>query len=185
MWVSGRWVSTQRSSEKIWEEVEVKGDFVGGSNRLYSSGGDWGWAPNDVFGRWVTKSGSGGACWEDGGDGQRDVLGFFEKRDFFDEPVEIRSVGGDVGEKIQRTMLNFVELTVGNSKEGTEEETCRWSRDVVVKERRSRGENVLTWVERVLNSLSGCVDVGLVFKSDIGPAWGSGDGGGGGAAGQV
>jgi len=41
-------------------------------------------------------------------------------------------VGSDVGKKVQRTMLNFVELTAGNSEEGAKEETCQWGRDVVV-----------------------------------------------------
>jgi len=50
VWVSGRRVSAQRSSKKIWEEIEVEGDFVGGGSRLYGGGGNWGWAPNDVFG---------------------------------------------------------------------------------------------------------------------------------------
>src|SRR5712691_12170969 len=91
--------------EEVGEEGEVEG-----RRRLYGGSGDrgrvaerWGWAPNDVFGRW-------GAGWEDGRDGRRDVLGFFEEREFFDECVEIGSVGGDVGEEVQRLVLKVVEL---------------------------------------------------------------------------
>ena len=82
-------------------------------------------------------------------------------------------------------MLKVVELAACDDKEGVEEEACWWSRDVVVEEWRSWGENVLTWLECVLNGLGGGVDVGLVFKSDVGPAWGSGDGGGSSAVGRV
>ena len=82
-------------------------------------------------------------------------------------------------------MLKVVEFAACDDKEGVEEEACWWSRDVVVEEWGSRGENILTWVERVLNGLGGGVDVGLIFKSDVGPAWGSGDGGGGGAESRV
>jgi len=78
-------------------------------------------------------------------------------------------------------VLKFMELAACDGKKGVEEEACWRSRDVVVEEWRSRGKNVLTWVERELNGLGGGVDVGLIFKSDVGPAWGSGDGGGGGA----
>ena len=98
MWVSGRRVSARK---KVWKEVEVVEDFVDGGRRLYSGGGDWGrvtkrwgWAPNDVFGRW-------GASWEDGGDGWQDVLDFLDEREFFDELVENGSMGGDVGEEVQ------------------------------------------------------------------------------------
>ena len=82
-------------------------------------------------------------------------------------------------------MLKVVELAACDNEEGVEEEACWRSRDIVVEEWGSWGENVLTWLERVLNGLVGGVDVGLVFKSDIGPAWGSGDGGGSGAGGRV
>ena len=100
MWVSRRRVSAQRSCEKIREKVEVKGDFVEGGNRLYSGGGDGGRAPNNVFGRWVTKGWSGRTCWEDGGDGRWDVLDFLDEREVGDERVEIGSVGGDVGKEV-------------------------------------------------------------------------------------
>src|SRR6266705_1262194 len=104
-------------SEEVGEEGEVEG-----GRRLYGGGGDggwvaerWGWAPNNVFGRW-------GAGWEDGGDGWRDVLDFFDERDVLDELVEIGSVGGDVGEEVQRLVLNCVELLASNDEEGVEEE---------------------------------------------------------------
>ena len=51
---------TRRRSEEVREEgeVDVEG-FVSGGRRLYGGGGDggwiaerWGWAPNNVFGRW-------------------------------------------------------------------------------------------------------------------------------------
>ena len=48
--VSRRRVSARRHSKKVWKEVEVVGDFVDGGRRLYSGGGDWGRAPNNVFG---------------------------------------------------------------------------------------------------------------------------------------
>src|SRR6266705_279493 len=74
------------------KEVGEEGKVEGG-RRLYGGGGDgqrvterWGRAPNDVFGRW-------GAGWEDGGDGQQDVFGFFDERDVLDEAVAIGSVG--------------------------------------------------------------------------------------------
>ena len=123
--------------------------------------------------------------WEDGGDGRRDVLDFLDEGEVFDERVEIGSVGGDVGEEVQRFMLKVVEFVAHNDEEGVEEEACWRRRGVVVEEWRSRGENVLTWLERLLNGLGGGVDVGLVFKSDVGPAGGSGDGGGHGAVGWV
>jgi len=179
-------VSTRRRSEEVREKSEV--DLivvVGGGRRLYGGGGDGrrvterrGWAPNHVFGRW-------GACWEDGGDGQRDVLDFFDEREVGDDRVEIGSVGGDVGKEVQRFVLKVVEFAARDDEEGVEEEACWWSRDVVVEEWGSRGENVLTRLERVLNGLGGGVDVSLVFESDVGPAGGSGDGGGHGAVGQV
>jgi len=51
---------TRRRSEEMREEVEVDLEgFVSGGRRLYGGGGDggriaerWGWAPNNVFGRW-------------------------------------------------------------------------------------------------------------------------------------
>jgi len=99
MRVSGRRVKARRSSEKVRKKIEVEGDFVGG-RRLYGGGGDRGRAPNNVFGRWVTKGWSGRTCWEDGGDGRRDILGFLDEREVVDERVEIGSVGGDVGEEV-------------------------------------------------------------------------------------
>jgi len=99
--VSRQWVSARRRSEKVRKEVEVVGDFVEGGRRLYGGSGDWGWvakrwgwAPNDVFGRW-------GVSGEDGGDGGRDVLDFFAERDVGDEHIEIGSVGGDVEKEVQ------------------------------------------------------------------------------------
>jgi len=52
--------NTRRRSKEIREEVKVDLEgFIGGGRRLYGGGGDggriaerWGWAPNDVFGRW-------------------------------------------------------------------------------------------------------------------------------------
>jgi len=51
---------TRWCSEEMREEVEVNLEgFVIGGRRLYGGGGDggrlaerWGWAPNNVFGRW-------------------------------------------------------------------------------------------------------------------------------------
>src|SRR6266567_2529554 len=90
------------------EEVGEEGEVEGG-RRLYGGGGDggrvterWGWAPNNVFGR-------RGAGWEDSRDGRRDVLDFFEW-EFGDKRVESGSVGGDVGEEVQRLVLKIVEL---------------------------------------------------------------------------
>jgi len=124
--------------KEVGEEGEVKG-----GRRLYGGGGDggrvaerWGWAPNDVFGR-------RGASWEDGGDGWRDVLGFLEEREFGDERVKIGSVGGDVGEEVQRLMLKVVELVASDGEEGVEEEAGRWGGDIVVEEGRRRGRNLL------------------------------------------
>src|SRR6266581_8755164 len=102
--------------EEVGEESEVEG-----GRRLYGGGGDggrvaerWGRAPNDIFGRW-------GAGWEDGGDGWRDVLDFFDERDVLEDMVEIGSVGGDVGEEVQRLMLKVVELVTSDGEEGGEE----------------------------------------------------------------
>ena len=82
-------------------------------------------------------------------------------------------------------MLKVVEFSACDDEERVEEEACWWSRDVVVEEWGSRGENILTWVERVLDGLGGGINVGLVFEPDVGPAWGSGDRGRGGAVGRV
>ena len=129
-------VSTRRRSEEVRKkgDVDIVG-FVEGGRRLYGGGSDWGWvterwgwAPNDVFGRW-------GASWKDGGDGRWDVLSFFDEREFLDELVENSSVGGDVGEEVQRLVLNFVELITSDSEEGFEEEAGRWGGDVMVEER--------------------------------------------------
>jgi len=60
-------------------------------------------------------------------------------------------------------VLKFVELTASDDKERVEKEACQWSRDIVVEEWRSWGENVLTRVECVLNGLVGGINVGLVF----------------------
>src|SRR6266581_220293 len=114
------------------EEVGEEGEVEGG-RRLYSGGGDggrvaerWGRAPNDVFGRW-------GASWEDGRDGRRDVLDFFDERDFLDEAVEIGSVGGDVGEEIQRLVVEVVGLVAGAGEERAKEERGGRGGDVVVE----------------------------------------------------
>jgi len=179
-------VSTRRRSKEMREEVEVDVvNVVEGGRRLYGSGGNgqrvakrWGWTPNNVFGRW-------GAGWEDGRDGQRDVLDFLEEREVGNDRVEIGSVGSDVGEEVQRFVLKVMEFAAYDYEEGVEEEACWQSRDVMVEEWGSQGENVLTRLERVLNGLGGGVDVGLIFKSDVGLAWGSGDGGGSGAVGRV
>ena len=122
---------------------------------------------------------------EDGGDGRRDVLDFLDEREVGDDLVEIRSVGSDIGEEVQRFVLKVVEFAVRDDKEGVKEEACWQSRDVVVEEWGSRGENVLTWVERMLDGLGGGIDVGLVFEPDVRPARGSGDGGGSGAGSRV
>src|SRR6266567_3673856 len=121
--------------EEVGEESEVEG-----GRRLYSGGGDGGWvterwgrAPDDVFRRW-------GAGWEDGGDGRRDVLDFFDEWEFVDERVKIGSVGGDVGEEVQRLVLKVVELVASNGKEGVEEKAGRRGRGIVVEKRRRRRE---------------------------------------------
>jgi len=186
VWVELSLVSTRRRCKEVREESRV--DIVGvveGGRRLYGGGGDrrrvakrWGWALNNVFGR-------RGAGWKDGGDGQWDVLDFLNEREVGNDRVEIGSVGGDIGEEVQRFVLKVVEFVACDDEEGVEEEACWQSRDIVVEEWGSRGENVLTWVECVLYGLGGCVDVGLIFKSDVGPAWRGGDGGRGGAVGRV
>src|SRR6266581_6570942 len=133
-----------RFGEEVGEEGEVEG-----GRRLYGGGGDGGWvaerwgrAPNDVFGQWGAGWG-GRTCWEDGGDGRRDVLHFLEEREFGDERVEIGSVGGDVGEEVQRLVLNVVELAASNDEEGVEEEAGGRGRDIVVEERRWRRRDLL------------------------------------------
>src|SRR5712691_3001454 len=160
------------------EEVGEEGEVEGG-RRLYGGGGDggWvaerrGWAPNDVFGRW-------GAGWEDGGDGRRDVLGVFEEQEFFDERVEIGSVGGDVGEEVQRFVLNVVEFAASDGEERAEEEAGRRGGDVVVEEGRRRGRDLL---EVSVDGGGGGVDVGLVGETYFRPG-GGGDGGGDGGVG--
>jgi len=160
--VVGRRVSARRSFKKVWVKVEVVEDFIDGGRRLYGGGGDWGRAPNDVFRRWVTEGGSGRASWEDSGDGRWDVLSLFDEWKFFDELVENGSVGGDIGEEVQRSVLNFMELGASDGEEGVEEEACWWSRNVVVEERRGRGENVLVGAEHVLDGGVGGIEVGLV-----------------------
>jgi len=180
--VSRRRVSARRHSEKVWEEVEVDGDFINGGRRLYGGSSDWGQALNNVFRRWVAEGRSGQAGWEDSRDGRRDVLDLFDEWEFFDETVEIGSVGGDVGKEVQRFMLNVVELVVSVGEEGFEEEASRWGRDVMIEERRGRGENVLTWEECLLNGGGGGVEVGLVGKTYFGPS-GRGNGGGDGGVG--
>src|SRR5712691_1845919 len=160
------------------EEVGEEGEVEGG-RRLYGGGGDgrqvaerWGRAPNDVFGRW-------GASWEDGGDGRRDVLDFFDERDVLDEAVEIGSVGGDVGEEVQRLVLKIVELVASDGEEGAEEEAGRRGGDVVVEEGRRWGRYLL---KVSVNGSGGGVDVGLVGKTYFRPG-GRGDGGGDGGVG--
>src|SRR6266581_8827008 len=155
--------------EEVGEESEVEG-----GRRLYGGGGDggrvaerWGWAPNNVFGRW-------GAGWEDGGDGRRDVLDFFDEWDILDEAVEIGSVGGDVDKEIQRLVLKVVELVTSDGEEGAEEEAGGWGGDVVVEEGRRRGRYLL---EVSVDGGGGCVDVGLVGETYFRPS-GRGDGGG-------
>jgi len=179
-------VSTRRRSKEVREEsgVDVV-NVVKGGRRLYGSGGDGrrvterrGWAPNNVFGRW-------GVCWEDGGDRWWDVLDFVDEGEVRNDRVEIGSVGGDIGEEVQRLVLKVVEFAACDDEEGVKKEACWRSRDIVVEEWGSWGENVLTWLERVLNGLGGSVNVGLIFEPNVGPAWGSGDGGRGGAGGRV
>ena len=113
------------------KEVGEEGEVEGG-RRLYGSGGDggrvaerWGRGPNDIFGRW-------GAGWEDGRDGRRDVLDFFDERKLGNERVEISSVGGDIGEEVQRLVLKVVELIASDGEEGVKEDTSRWGGDIVV-----------------------------------------------------
>src|SRR6266581_196489 len=160
-------LKARRFGEEVGEEGEVEG-----GRRLYGGGGDggrgaerWGRAPNDVFGRWR-------ASWEDGGDGRRDVLDFFDERDVLDEAVEIGSVGGDVGEEVQRLVLKVVELAASNEEEGVEEEAGGRGGGVVVEERRRRGRYLL---KVSVDGGGGGVDVGLVGKTYFGPGRG-GDG---------
>jgi len=185
VWVSVSNLDTGRLGEEVWEKgvVDEVGFIIGG-RRLYGGGGDrgqvaerWGWAPNDVFGRQ-------GAGWEDGRDGWQDILGFFDEQDVLDEAVEKGSVGGDVGEEVQRFVLKVVELVASDGEEGVEEDTSRWGGDVVVEERRRRGECVLTGVEHVLDGGGGGVEVGLVGETYFRPGRG-GDGGGDGGVGVI
>src|SRR5712691_10130107 len=160
---------------KAWgfgEEVGEEGEVEGG-RRLYGGGGDggrvaerWGRAPNDVFGRW-------GASWEDGGDGWQDVFDFFDERDVLDEAVEIGSVGGDVGEEVQRLVLKIVELVTSDGEEGAKEEADGRGGDVLVEEGRWRGRYLL---EVSVDGGGGGVDVGLVGKTYFRPGR-RGDGG--------
>jgi len=156
-------VSTRWRSEEMREggKIDVV-DVVEGGKRLYGGGGDgrrvtkrWGGASDDVLRGWR-------ASWEDGRDWQWDVFDFFDEWEVGNDRVEIGSVGGDVGEEVQRLVLNFVELATSDGEEGFEEEAGRWSGDVVVEEWRCRGENILTREERVLDGGSGGIDVGLV-----------------------
>ena len=71
-------------------------------------------------------------------------------------------MGGDVREEVQQLVLKVVELGVSDGEEGFEKEAGRWGRDIVVEERRGRGENVLTGEERMLDGSSGGIEVGLV-----------------------
>jgi len=140
------------------EEVEVDLDgFVVGGRRLYGGGGDggriaerWGWAPNNVFGR-RRASGRDDGWW--------DVLDFFNEGDVGEERIEIGSVGGDVGEEVQRCMLKCVELIASDGEERVEEETGGWGRDILVEERRRWGRYLL---EVSVDGGGGGVDVGLV-----------------------
>jgi len=177
--VSVRNLEARRFGEEVGEEGEVEG-----GRRLYGGGGDggrvakrWGWAPNDIFGRW-------GVSWEDGGDGRRDVFDFFDERDVLDETVEIGSVGGDVGEEVQRLVLKVVELVASDGEEGVEEEAGRRGRGVVVEEGRRRGRYLLeVSVDgggRGDGGGDGSVSVGGVVESKFGPTGGDVDGGGGG-----
>jgi len=174
MWVSVGNLEAQGFGEEVGEEGEVEG-----GRWLYGGGGDggrvaerWGRAPNNVFGRW-------GASWEDGGDGRWDVLDFFDEWDVLDEAVEIGSVGGDVGEEVQRLVLKVVELVMSDGEEGAKEEAGGWGGDVVVEEGRRRGRYLL---EVSVDGGGGGVDVGLVGKTYFRPG-GRGDGGGDGGVG--
>jgi len=164
VWVDLSLVSTRWHSKEMREESKVDViDIIEGGRRLYGGGGDgqwvaerWGWAPNDVFRQWEVS-------WENGRDGWQDVLDFLDEGEVINKCVKIRSVGGDVGEEVQRFMLKFVELAVSNNKEGVEDEACRWGSNIVVEEWGSWGENILARLEHMLNGLGGSVNIGLVF----------------------
>ena len=105
-------LKTRWRSKEIGEEVNI--DVVGfvksGGRRLYGGGSDrgqwvakrWGWALNNIFGRWRV----GGWCCNDG---QWDVLNFFDEGKVSDDHVEIGSVGSDIGEEVQQLILYFLE----------------------------------------------------------------------------
>ena len=57
VWVSRGWVSARRSSEKVWEKIEVIGDFIEGGRRLYSGSGNWGWAMGNKGQEWANVLG--------------------------------------------------------------------------------------------------------------------------------
>jgi len=61
-----------------------------------------------------------------------------------------------------------MELIASDGKKGAKEDTGRWSRDIMVEERRRWGY-ILTWVEHVLNGSSGGVEVGLVGETYFRP----------------
>jgi len=155
------------------EEVREEGEVEGG-RRLYGGGGDrgWvaerqGWALNNIFGRW-------GAGWKDGRDGRRDVLDFFQEWDLLDETVEKGSVGGDVGDEVQRLVLKVVELVASDGEEGVKEEAGRRGRDVMVEEGRRQGRYLL---KVSVDGGVGGVDIGLVGETYFRPGR-RGDGGG-------
>jgi len=62
-------------------------------------------------------------------------------------------------EEVQRLVLKVVELVTSNGEEGVVEEICRWGRDIVVEERRRRGQYLL---KVSVDGSVGGVDVGLV-----------------------
>jgi len=78
--------------------------------------------------------------WGDGRGWRQDVLDFVNEREVFDDAVEKGSVGGDIGEEVQRLMLKVVELAMSNGEKGVEEEAGGRGGNVVVEERRRRGE---------------------------------------------
>jgi len=161
MWVSVGLFGARRVGEEVSKDGEVDLVVVDGGRRLYGGGGDgrWvterrGWAPNDIFGRW-------GVGWEDGRDGRWDVLDFFDEWEVFDDTVEKGSVGGDVGEEVQRLVLKVVELVASDGEEGVEEETGGWGGDVLVEEGR-RQRRYLVEREELVDEVGRGVDVGLV-----------------------
>jgi len=76
-----------------------------------------------------------------------------------DECVEIGSVGGNIGEEVQRFVLKCVELVASDGEEGVEEETGGWGRDILVEERRRWGRYLL---EKSIDGGGRGVDIGLV-----------------------